>query len=371
MSTAAVEQAKINLLGLNLDSMKTFFHELGEKPFRALQIIKWIHQSKVDNFAAMTDLSVALRNKLQAIACIQAPEIFSSHTATDGTCKWILRVDNANLVEAVYIPEKNRGTLCISSQVGCSLNCTFCSTAKQGFNRNLTTAEIIGQLWIASKQYKITNVVMMGMGEPLLNYDNVLPALSLMRMDDAYGISRRKVTVSTSGVVPRILDLARDADVSLAVSLHAPNDKLRTELVPINKKYPIKELLAACNYYLASKTYRRHSITMEYVMLHDVNDKIEHAKELVRTLKDIPSKVNLIPFNPYPNTIYTRSSDQKIQAFANILSNAGMIATIRKTRGNDITAACGQLVGEVKDRTKRSAWFKVQVKQEGHDVCYQ
>ncbi|MCC5809307.1 MAG: 23S rRNA (adenine(2503)-C(2))-methyltransferase RlmN [Ectothiorhodospiraceae bacterium] len=349
---------KINLLGLDRQALEGFFAELGEKPFRVSQILKWVHARRVISFDGMTDLSKALRQKLSEVAEIRVPEAVMDQTSADGTRKWLLRLDGANAVETVLIPEKGRDTLCISSQVGCALECSFCSTGVQGFNRNLSTAEIIGQLWYVNKLLdeeepgrQVTNVVFMGMGEPLLNFKQVVPASELMKDDHAYGLSKRRVTLSTSGVVPYLNRLTEVSDISLAVSLHAPNDALRDELVPINKKYPIAELLEACRRYIADKPHRR--ITWEYVMLDGVNDSDEHARELARLIRDIPSKVNLIPFNPFPEARYRRSGDQRIQQFSQILSRAGLVSTTRKTRGEDIDGACGQLVGKVADRTKR------------------
>ncbi len=360
------EQVKVNLLGLSRRQMEAFFAELGEKAFRATQVMKWIYQEGVEDFDAMTNLSKALREKLKAMAEIRLPEVAQDHPSSDGTRKWLLKVDEINHIEMVYIPEAERSTLCVSSQVGCTLACSFCSTARQGFNRNLTTAEIIGQIALASRiigipdnkgQHAITNVVMMGMGEPLLNLENVGPALELMQDDLAFGISKRRVTVSTAGVVPGIDALREQSDVSLAVSLHAPNDVLRDQLVPINTKYPIKELMAACKRYIAGKARRR--ITFEYVMLAGVNDSDEHARQLVKMLRDVPAKVNLIPFNPFPGAPYACSSNNRIQAFREIIMQAGIITVTRKTRGEDIAAACGQLAGKVKDRTRRSERFLI------------
>ncbi|WP_435372985.1 23S rRNA (adenine(2503)-C(2))-methyltransferase RlmN [Aquisalimonas lutea] len=348
----------MNLLGLDRKGLEGFFAEMGEKPFRASQILKWVHGRGVTDFEAMTDLSKALRARLADEAEVRVPEAVMDQNSEDGTRKWLLRLDGSNAIEAVLIPEKNRETLCISSQVGCALECSFCSTGYQGFNRNLSTAEIIGQLWYVNRILEregegrqVTNVVFMGMGEPLLNFKNVVPASELMKDDHAYGLSKRRVTLSTSGVIPYLDRLTEVSDVSLAVSLHAPNDELRNELVPINRKYPIAELLAACRRYIADKPHR--SITWEYVMLDGVNDTDAHARELVDLLGDIPSKVNLIPFNPFPEAPYRRSSDARIRAFARILSDAGLVATTRKTRGDDIDGACGQLVGKVADRTRR------------------
>ncbi len=361
-STApAAATQKINLLGLDYQAMQDLLRELGEKPYRAQQILKWIHTHGVHDFQAMSNISKGLQQKLAEVAEINLPDIIYEKIAHDGTSKWLLRLHDGNCIETVFIPEKTRGTLCISSQVGCVLNCDFCSTGKQGFNRNLTTAEIISQLWLAVRKlshtngahdHAITNVVMMGMGEPLLNLANVVPALHLMLDDFAYGLSKRRVTVSTAGVIPAMQQLRDLSDVALAVSLHAPNDELRDLLVPLNKKYPLKELMAVCKTYFPEG---RRSIVMEYVMLADVNDKPEHAKQLIKLLNGIAAKVNLIPFNPFPRTTYQTSSPEVVQRFRDNLVHAGINTTIRKTRGDDIDAACGQLVGDVKDRTRRKA----------------
>tara|TARA_R110002074_G_scaffold170005_2_gene331884 strand:- start:20223 stop:21302 length:1080 start_codon:yes stop_codon:yes gene_type:complete len=347
--------SKLNLLNLDRKGLEAFFAELGEKPFRATQVLKWIHQEGVSDFELMSNLSKALRARLADIAEVRLPEIVFEQKSEDGTYKWVLELDGQNRIETVFIPEEGRGTLCVSSQVGCALECTFCSTAQQGFNRNLSTAEIIGQVWVAAKALKgkanLTNVVMMGMGEPLLNFNNTVSALNLMMDDFAYGLAKRRVTVSTSGVVPALLRLADVSEASLAVSLHAPNDELRDILVPINKKYPIAQLLEACKYYI--KDEKRRKVTFEYVMLSGINDSVEQAHQLSKLLEGIPSKVNLIPFNPFPNTQYTRSSNNAIHRFTAVLKEAGLITTTRKTRGDDIDAACGQLVGKVKDKTKR------------------
>jgi 23S rRNA (adenine2503-C2)-methyltransferase len=359
-------ESKTNLLGMTREALEAFFVELGEKKFRATQVMQWIHARGVDDFDAMSDLGKALRAKLKDIAEIRAPKEVLYELSKDGTRKWVLEMDGGGKVETVFIPDGERGTLCVSSQVGCSLDCSFCSTGKQGFQRDLSAAEIIGQVWVANRSFpprtnmgerNITNVVMMGMGEPLLNLGNVLPALELMKDDFAYGISRRRVTVSTSGVVPGIDALGEAIDVSLALSLHAPNDALRNELVPINRKYPIAEVLAACQRYLGRYPPNSHrSITMEYVMLKGVNDSNEHAHELAQLLLDsgIPSKINMIPFNPFPQSGYERSSNNQIRRFQDILMAAGFVATVRTTRGDDIDAACGQLVGQVQDRTRRN-----------------
>ena len=358
---------RINLLNFNYQQMREFFSNIGEKPFRAQQLIQWIHQAGFNEFSQMSNLGKSLRLKLSEIAEIRLPEIIEEQKSADGTCKWLLKLDCGNSVETVYIPEPKRGTLCVSSQVGCSLNCSFCSTAKQGFNRNLTSAEIIGQVWLAVRQLslqagahdkRVTNVVMMGMGEPLLNFDNVVTAMDIMMDDFAYGLSKRRVTLSTSGVLPELERLRETSPVALAVSLHAPNDALRNILVPINKKYPLVQLMALCRDYF--KGEHKRVVTFEYVMLKGVNDQPEHAYELVKLLHDVPSKVNLIPFNPFPLTQYERSDKGTIDAFREILVRKGINTITRKTRGDDIDAACGQLAGEVKDRTSRSQrWQKL------------
>lgn len=353
------QHEKINLLNFDRQGLEAFFTGMGEKAFRAPQVLKWLYQFGVDDFDAMSNLSKTLREQLKQQAEISLPEIVTEQHSDDGTIKWLLRLDSGNCIETVYIPEDKRGTLCISSQVGCALECSFCSTAQQGFNRNLTTAEIIGQVWIANRSLKcipreervISNIVLMGMGEPLLNFDNVVRAMNIMLDDNAYGLSKRRVTISTSGVVPALERLKELSDVSLAVSLHATNDELRNELVPINKKYPIKELLEACSKYIAGETKRK--VTIEYVMLDGVNDKPEHARQLIKLLKTLPSKINLIPFNPFPNSGYATSTPEAVERFRNILVKAGLVTTVRKTRGDDIDAACGQLAGKVADKTKR------------------
>ena len=346
----------VNLIGLDAAGLERTFAEQGEKRFRARQVMRWIHQRGESDFARMSDLARATREKLAAVASIDAPLIVGDTLAEDGTRKWLLKVDERNAVEAVFIPETNRGTLCVSSQAGCTLDCAFCSTGKQGFNRNLSSAEIIGQLWLANRllegERPVSNVVMMGMGEPLLNLDAVLPALRLMLDDNAYGLSRRRVTLSTSGVIPGIDRLREECPVALAVSLHAPNDALRDRLVPVNRKYPLRELLAACNRYLDKAP--RDFITFEYVMLEGVNDSDAHARELLSIAKRVPCKFNLIPFNPFPGSEFKRSEPERIRRFAEILQRAGLTVTTRKTRGDDIAAACGQLAGEVADRTRRT-----------------
>jgi len=352
--------SRTNLLGLDLQGLEEFFVEIGEKPFRARQLLQWMHQYRVTDFAEMTNLSKVLRQKLEETAEVKPPEVLHEHISTDDTRKWIIRLSCGNSIETVYIPEKGRGTLCVSSQVGCALACTFCSTAQQGFNRNLDASEIIGQVWLANEALGkdpkgnrvVTNVVMMGMGEPLANYNNVISAMNLMRDDLAYGISWRRVTLSTSGMVPMIDKLRQDCHVSLAISLHAANDKLRSEIIPLNDKYPIAELLAACKRYVDVQQ-RRH-ITIEYVMLAGINDSAQDGRDLIRILKDLPTKINLIPFNPFPGTDYICSSKAVITRFQQQLTDAGLVATIRKTRGDDIVAACGQLAGEVQDKTRRT-----------------
>ncbi len=356
---------KRNLMDLGKPGLEQFFADMGEKPFRASQILKWIYHQGVIDFSLMTNLSKTLRDKLVATAVIQPPEILKEDISSDGTYKWVIRVAGGNAVETVYIPEKNRGTICISSQVGCALNCTFCSTATQGFNRNLTTAEIIGQVWLAAKQLgqwsgedkRITNVVLMGMGEPLMNFDSVLEAVSLMREDLAFGYAGRRITLSTAGLIPGIEKLREISDISLAVSLHAANDELRNKLVPLNRKYPIKQLLQACRRYVADKA--RAKITFEYTLIDGMNDSAENAYELSRLLKNFPAKVNLIPFNPFPGTHFQRSKEDAIIGFKNILMSAGLIATVRRPRGDDIDAACGQLVGRVLDKTRRQQRHKL------------
>lgn len=350
----------INLLGLDRAGLERFFAEIGEKPFRARQLLQWIHQRGVTDFGQMTDLSLALRERLAATAAVTPPRIISEQVSQDGTVKWLMAAEGGNAVETVFIPETNRGTLCISSQVGCMLNCTFCSTATQGFSRNLTGAEIIGQVWQAAtalgrarhgERKKITNVVFMGMGEPMLNLDAVEPALGLLRDDLAYGLASKRVTISTAGVVPGIDRMAEGEEFALAVSLHAADNELRTRLVPLNRKYPIEELLAACKRYV-SKNQRR-SVTFEYTMIDGVNDHPEHARALVKRLSCLASKINLIPFNPFPGTPFRASSEKAIHEFQNITRAAGLITTVRKTRGEDIDAACGQLVGKLLSPSQR------------------
>jgi 23S rRNA (adenine2503-C2)-methyltransferase len=356
----------VNLLDLDAAGLVAYCDSLGEKPFRAKQLQRWIHQYGANDFDGMTDLAKSLREKLKGRANMAMPDTIRDHVSTDGTRKWLIDVGNGNAVETVFIPEETRGTLCVSSQAGCAVNCRFCSTGKQGFSRNLTTGEIIGQLRMAEFALRkslgrevggpgkgervVTNVVMMGMGEPLLNYDAVVPAMRLMLDDNAYGLSRRRVTLSTSGVVPMMDRLGADLPVALAVSLHAPNDPLRDMLVPLNKKYPLRELMAACQRYL--KVAPRDFITFEYCMLDGVNDTEQHARELLAVTRDVPCKFNLIPFNPFPESGLLRSKNDQIKRFAQILMDAGIVTTVRKTRGDDIDAACGQLAGEVQDRTR-------------------
>ena len=363
---------KTNLLNFDLAALTQHFAEMGEKPFRAKQVMRWMHQSGASSFDDMTDLAKSLRAKLNEQACIGVPDLMVSQKSLDGTRKWLLDVGTGNGVETVFIPEAERGTLCISSQVGCALECTFCSTGRQGFNRNLSTSEIIGQLWWANKAMGVTpknervisNVVMMGMGEPLANFDNVVAALSIMLDDHGYGLSRRRVTVSTSGMVPQMDRLKDVMPVALAVSLHASNDAVRDEIVPLNKKYPLKSLMAACQRYLVKAP--RDFITFEYVMLDGINDKAQHARELIELVRDVPCKFNLIPFNPFPNSGYERSSNENIRVFRDILQQAGFVVTVRKTRGDDIDAACGQLAGQVQDKTRRQQkWQQIVVDQQG------
>jgi 23S rRNA (adenine2503-C2)-methyltransferase len=374
--TVSAAPAPVNLLGYDRARLEAWFESIGEKKFRAAQVMKWVHQLGVADFDEMSNISKALREKLKRIAVIRGPEVVYREFSADGTRKWVFKVGENSMVETVLIPDGDRKTLCVSSQVGCALDCSFCSTGKQGFQRDLSAAEIIGQVWVANRSYfedvpdydarerAITNVVMMGMGEPLLNFDNVVPAMDLMLDDFAYGLSKRRVTLSTSGVVPMMDRLTQTIDVALAVSLHAPNNALRDELVPINRKYPLEELMAACRRYLHhfQGDFGRRKITMEYVMLDGVNDQPEHARQLIRLLKDVPSKINLIPFNPFPHAPYGRSPRAQILAFQKMLVEAGYICTIRATRGDDIDAACGQLVGQVQDRTRRSEKWQQAVK---------
>ena len=358
------DAGRINLLGLDRAGLEAFFAAIGEKKFRATQVMKWVHQLGVVDFQEMNNLSKGLRNQLAESSCVQNLQVAQDLLSKDGTRKWLLRLHDGNHIEAVYIPEDGRGTLCVSSQVGCALDCSFCSTGRQGFNRNLTTAEIISQVWLAAHLLeeekkpgrKITNVVMMGMGEPLLNLDNVVSAVRIMMDDFAYGLSKRRVTVSTAGVVPAMDRLADILDMRLAVSLHASNDELRNELVPVNKKYPLKELMAACRRFI-DKQNSRSRITFEYVLLDGINDQPEHARELIKLLKGIPTLMNLIPFNPFQGSGYNTSSKNAVLRFSEILHNAGMTTVVRKTRGQDIDAACGQLAGKIEDKSRRHRRF--------------
>ena len=356
---------KINLLDFNRATLETFFASNGEKPFRARQLMQWVHQRGVTDFSLMTDMSKALREFLSANCCIQLPKILTQQRSADGTRKWLLSVDDTdNAIECVLIPEKSRMTLCVSSQLGCTLNCSFCSTAKQGFNRNLTTAEIIAQLHFAHHsllaegyQQGVTNVVMMGMGEPLLNFDAVIAAVDTMCDDFGYALSKRRVTISTAGVVPAMEKLVQVTDVALAVSLHAPNDRLRNQLVPINRKYSIAELMRACHSYVDG--YKSRKITFEYVMLDGINDSLEHARQLVALIGNIPCKLNLIPFNPYPHAIYRCSEQEAIDRFRDYTAGKGIVTVTRRARGDDIDAACGQLVGNFHDRSRRSEKYQL------------
>jgi len=360
---------RINLLDFDPQGLREFFVSIGEQPWRAQQVLKWVYHAQLTEFAEMTNLGLDLRRRLAEIAEIRLPEILKTQHSADGTVKWLLGLPGGNAIETVYIPEPGRGTLCVSSQAGCALNCTFCSTAKQGFGRNLGTAEIIGQVWLAARELgherngrrRITNVVMMGMGEPLLNLDAVIPALRLMRDDLGFGLAERRVTVSTAGVVPGIHRLRDSVDVALAVSLHAPEDELRNSLVPLNRKYPVAELLQACREYVSGR--HKRSVTFEYTLMDGVNDRPEHARKLARLLQSLPSKLNLIPFNAFPGARYACASEESIRRFQEIVMAGGLIATVRKTRGEDIDAACGQLVGKVKDRTRRSARHRAELSE--------
>ena len=371
--TTPVPTTKVNLLGLSTDKLVAFFESIGEKRFRAIQVQKWIHQNGVDQFSEMSNLSKVLRAKLPEIAEIRAPEVIEQLDSSDGTRKFLIKVSGDNVVETVFIPDGDRGTLCVSSQVGCSLDCSFCATGKQGFNRDLSAAEIIGQVWIAAKSFNqldpkaprvVTNVVMMGMGEPLLNFDNVVDAMNLMMDDNAYGLSKRRVTLSTSGVVPQLDKLGEVTDVSLAVSLHAPNDELRNQLVPINKKYPIAMLLDSAQRYMEGLPDNRRKMTIEYTLIDQINDRPHHAYELAELLRDVPVKINLIPFNPFNLVDYKRVSNNALRAFQDILVKQGFTTTVRTTRGDDIDAACGQLAGNIQDKTKRSERYRQQREQD-------
>ena len=362
-----MEPAKLNLLNLDRRSLEAFFTAQGEKAFRASQVLKWIHQQGVTDFAAMTNLGKALRGRLATLAGVALPEVALRQDSCDGTRKWLLRLADGNAVETVFIPEADRGTLCVSSQVGCALNCSFCATARQGYSRNLEAGEIIAQLWIAQRELvaagegPVTNVVLMGMGEPLLNFDAVVSAMNVMLDDHAYGLSRRRITLSTAGLVPGIDRLRKACDVSLAVSLHAPDDALRDRLVPLNRKYPIAELMAACRRYVAAAPRRR--ITFEYVLLEGVNDSLAHARRLLALMRRVPSKVNLIPFNPFPGAPYRCPPQRVIDAFREVLVSGGITTVTRRTRGGDIDAACGQLVGKVKDRSRRSQRHQISIQK--------
>ena len=356
---AANQDSLENLMGHDRQALETFFASIGEKSFRATQVLKWVHQQGVYDFSEMTNLSKSLRSKLSSEAAFVVPEIINDQVSDDGTRKWLLRLEDGNSIETVFIPEAGRGTLCVSSQVGCALNCSFCATARQGFNRNLTSAEIIGQLRLANQlllsadnERPVTNVVMMGMGEPLLNYDNVVRAMQLMQEDFAYGLSKRRVTLSTSGLLPEMQRLSKDCAVSLAVSLHAPDDELRNELVPINRKYPIRELMKACREYTRGLPHQK--ITFEYVMLEGVNDSDNDARKLAKMVGNVPCKINLIPFNPFENSGYSSSPLSRINRFRDILMQKGIMTVTRKTRGEEIDAACGQLAGKFTDRTRRT-----------------
>ncbi|WP_081420124.1 23S rRNA (adenine(2503)-C(2))-methyltransferase RlmN [Pseudoxanthomonas sp. Root630] len=385
VAIGAPVSAKQNLMDLDREGLEQFFvGKLGEQKFRAHQVMKWIHHRYVTDFEQMTDLGKNLRAKLQEHAEVVVPQVVFDKPSSDGTHKWLLGmgVDGKNAVETVYIPDKSRGTLCVSSQVGCGLNCTFCSTATQGFNRNLTTAEIIGQVWVTARHLgnvpaqnrRLTNVVMMGMGEPLLNFDNVVRAMNIMRDDLGYGLASKRVTLSTSGLVPMIDRLSTETDVSLAVSLHAPNDALREQLVPLNKKYPIAELMASCVRYLRANK-KRDSVTFEYTLMKGVNDQPEHARQLAQLMRKFSNaaqlkdagKVNLIPFNPFPGTRYERAPEEDIRAFQKLLLDAQVLTMVRRTRGDDIDAACGQLKGQVMDRTRRQAEFRRHLQEQGID----
>ncbi len=368
---AVAAQPRVNLLGMGEQRLGEFFASLGERPFRVKQVLKWIHMRGVTDFSAMTDLSKALRERLTNVAEVRLPEVVSQSDSQDGTIKWLIRTAGGSCVESVYIPENDRGTLCVSSQIGCVLDCSFCATGKQGFNRDLDAGEIIAQVWIAARALMaagrggpasgdraVTNVVLMGMGEPLLNFDNVVEAVNLMMHDCAYGLSKRRVTLSTAGVVPALDKLGDVTDVSLAISLHAPNDALRNDLVPLNRKYPIAALLESARNYLGKMPDQRRKITVEYTLMDQVNDRPEHARELVDLLATTPCKINLIPFNPFPGSEYRRVSNNALYRFRDILQEGGYTVTVRTTRGDDIAAACGQLAGEVNDRTRRRARYQ-------------
>ena len=367
---------KINLLGFNKIELEEFFISIDEKPFRARQIIKWVHQRGVSDFTQMTDLSKDLRAKLESHCIVKAPEVIYEKTSQDGTRKWVISVGGNDLIEMVLIPEKNRATLCVSSQVGCAVDCSFCATGKQGFSRNLNLDEIIGQLWVAANSYgiprepnsrNITNIVMMGMGEPLLNFNPVVDAMNLMMDDNAYGLSKRKVTLSTSGIVPKIDELSKVSDAALTISLHAPNNELRDQLVPVNKKYPIQALLDAVNRYVDSCNDKRVT-TIEYILIDGVNDSLKLAEELAELLTQLPCKINLIPFNPFPGVNYKRPSGNRVKRFQVYLQDKGYVTTIRSTRGDDIMAACGQLVGQVNDKTRKKERAKNKARIEAKTI---
>jgi 23S rRNA (adenine2503-C2)-methyltransferase len=363
-------ETRTNLFDLDQVRMRAFFESIGEKPFRAQQLLKWIYHQGVTGFDEMTNLGKVLRQRLKGVAEVEPPRVLNEQVSLDGTTKWLIGFGGGNAVETVFIPEPNRGTLCISSQVGCALNCTFCATGAQGFNRNLSTGEIIGQVWLAARALghqrngarRITNVVLMGMGEPLLNFDAVAGALSLLRDDLGFGFAAKRVTLSTAGLVPGIDRLRETIDVALAVSLHAPEDSLRETLVPLNRKYPIRELMRSCADYVSDK--HKRTVTFEYTLIDGVNDHPEHARQLVKLLRRLPSKLNLIPFNPFPGTRYRCSPEHRIREFQDIVMAGGLIATVRKTRGGDIDAACGQLAGKVLDRTRRSERLRVQAQKD-------
>ena len=367
---AVRDNGKVNLMGLSASSLADLMEMLGEKRFRATQILKWIHQMGVRDFDQMTNLSKVLRGKLSEGMEIVVPEVVSCENSSDGTRKWLVQVENDSCIEMVFIPEGSRGTLCVSSQIGCALDCSFCATGKQGFNRDLTASEIIGQLWIAADSFnqfsssttrRITNVVMMGMGEPLMNFDNVVEAMSIMLDDHAYSLSKRRVTLSTAGVLPALDKLGDVLDVSLAISLHAPNDELRNKLVPLNRKYSINEFINSARRYLSKMPDSRRKVTVEYTLMDQVNDRASHAIELSRVLRELPCKINLIPFNPFPGTEFRRVSDVAMNRFRDILHREGYTVTVRTTRGDDIAAACGQLAGLVNDKTRRQARYKAKL----------
>lgn len=367
-SSPEPSEQRVNLLGLTQAGLERFFDAIGEKRFRATQVLKWIHQRGETDFQQMSNISKALRDKLSQLAEVRPPAVIQQWDSVDGTRKFLIECSGGNAIETVFIPDGERGTLCVSSQVGCSLDCSFCATGKQGFNRDLTAAEIIGQVWIAAKSFgqlqeggprKVTNVVLMGMGEPLLNFDNVVDAMNIMMHDNCYGISKRRVTLSTSGVVPALDKLGEHTDACLAISLHAPNDELRNELVPINKKYPIAMLLDSAKRYIDGLPDVRRKLTIEYTLIDQVNDRPHHAHELAELLKDVPVKINLIPFNPFALVNYKRVSNTALRRFQQILIDAGYTTTVRTTRGDDIAAACGQLAGQVNDRTRRSERYKL------------